>query len=181
MACGCNKGGLGGPTPFVARAKTTPQAPEKTPPTYEQVGDAYFSMRQCFLCAKKHLSRAMILHEEIHTGYAEYLPMLTGAMNGASVEVRRAFKLYMTILAHIDMCTSELVGLDGIRGYSTSYIPAQILMLANEIRNERKKLEDDPTFSFDAMPLLERIQNLQAIFGTNHRKVDPYVHPRTDL
>ena len=111
---------------------------------------------QCYMCAKKHLSRAQIYFEELHTGYDDRIKLLMHSMRVAEAEVRKAFSLYYKAQAHMDMSAGELLGSDPGASISSEHVK-----VANDIRSERLKLQDDPLYVPDFDRLLLDIQLLQ--------------------
>jgi hypothetical protein len=112
---------------------------------------------QCYLCAKKHLSRAQIYFEEFHTGYPERIKLLVQSMAVAEGEVRKAFVLYCRTLAHMDMAAGEFLG----NTMSGSLLNNAHIEAANAIREERLKFQDDTLYVPDFDQLLVSIQQLQ--------------------
>lgn len=113
------------------------------------------NLPQCYMCAKKHLSRAQIYFEEYHTGYPTRIKLLTHSMQVAEAEISKAYKACYKALAHMDMAAGELLGNEADK------ITAEQLSIANAIRGERLKLQDDPMYIPDFESLMIRIQALQ--------------------
>ncbi len=112
---------------------------------------------QCYLCAKKHLSRAQIYFEEYHTGYPDRIRLMVQSMRVAESEINKAFQLYCKVLAHMDMSAGEFLGhtAEGVT------IDKAHIATASRIREERIKLQDDPLYVPEFGKLLTDIQLLQ--------------------
>lgn len=115
------------------------------------------SLPQCYLCAKKHISRAQLYFEEYHTGYPERLKILIQSLRVAEAKINEAFQKYCKTLSHLDMAAGELLGNNA---HGTT-IDKKHVDLANSIREERLKFQDDPLYVPDFEKLLTETQLLQ--------------------
>ena len=118
-------------------------------------GTDAIDLPQCYMCAKKHLSRAQIYFEEYHTGYPTRTKLLTHSMQVAEDAIGKAYKQCYKALAHMDMAAGELLGNEADK------ITSEQLAIANAIRSERLKLQDDPLYIPDFEGLMVRLQALQ--------------------
>lgn len=112
---------------------------------------------QCYLCAKKHIGRAQIFFEEYHTGYDDRVKRLIDSLQLSEDAVKQAFLLKERVQAHLDMASGELLG-KPTEGYTTNKSHVDV---ANMIREERLKLQDDPTYSPRFSDMLEQVHLLQ--------------------
>lgn len=115
------------------------------------------ALEQCYLCAKKHVGRAQIFFEEYHTGYSDRDKRLIESLQITEDTVKAAFLLKEKVQAHLDMGSGELVG------HSTDggVVDDMHIQVANAIRNERLKLQDNPMYVPNFEGMLVSIQQLQ--------------------
>ena len=158
MSCNCTKNKM---TKTAAKQskdspKTTAVEESKESVVVEEAFD--IDLPQCYLCAKKHIGQAMIYWEEFHTGYPERTRRLVESLRVAEHAVRNAFVAWQKALAHLAMAGAELIGR---HGDLQDYLLPEHIRVANLIRDERVKLQDNPTYSPDFEKLLVEIQLLQ--------------------
>lgn len=120
--------------------------------------DLIDGLTNCFECAKKHLSRAKALYEELYLGYPDHLQMMFNEFTEANKDIEEAYSLYWDILGQLDMSSSELVG--QIIDIPVSY-REEIIELANVIRKARIAYQDDITQVPDWNKLRIEIQKYQ--------------------
>lgn len=115
------------------------------------------NLEQCYLCAKKHVSRARDFFEEYHTKYPDHIKNLIESVRVAEQDVMRAFLLWQRVMSQMNMGEGELLGND----LNRLTMRKEHIALANRIRDERIKLSDDPLYSPDFDTLLVEIHLLQ--------------------
>ena len=115
------------------------------------------NLKSCYLCAKKHLVRAEIFFEEYHTGYPDHIKNLMESLQVSEQQVSKAFLLWQKIMGHLDMAANELLGNDA----NAETMNQEHVAVANEIRNERIKLSDNPLASPDFDNLIIKVHMLQ--------------------
>jgi hypothetical protein len=118
---------------------------------------ATIALKQCYLCAKKHIARAQEFFQEYHTGYPDHIKNLTDSVRVAELDIRKAFLLRQRIMAQLNMGEGELLGNDA----NALSMREEHLSLANRIRDDRLKLSDDPLYSPNFDQLLVDINILQ--------------------
>lgn len=100
----------------------------------------------CMDCGRKHLGQAKlllgqakILLKEAWQGYPEHFELCFDRMEGASAELWLAHDKFHDCMAHMAEAADELV--------------SKYAELANRIRDERLKLQDDPNYwpDFDGL------------------------------
>lgn len=186
MACGCQKNRAAvsnGASAPVSRAvikavdvayDSAAEVVENTPVEVKPLEDVYVVDREdpvvkealevdltsCYECAKKHISRAQILFEEYHTGYPDHIKNLMNSMRVAESEINKAFQLWQKVQAHLDMASAEFLGNDT----TAETMQRAHIQLANDIRDVRLKLAQNPLYipKFDA--LLTRVQQFEYTF-----------------
>lgn len=114
-------------------------------------------LKQCYECAKKHLSRAKEEFKEYHTGYPQHLKNLIQSTRVAEEDVRGAFLKWNEVQAQLDMSSGELLG----RNVNFETMRQEHIKLANAIRTERLKLSGNPQYIPDFDSLLVQIQLLE--------------------
>lgn len=114
-------------------------------------------LKQCYECAKKHLSRAKEEFKEYHTGYPQHSKNLIQSMRVAEADVAQAFLKWNEIQAQLDMSAGELLG----REVNVDKVRSEHIELANDIRTERLKFNDNPLYIPRFDELLVRIQVLE--------------------
>lgn len=111
----------------------------------------------CYLCTKKHIVRAQILHEEVLTGYPEHVRNLISSLKVAEKEVNEAFLKWQQCMGHLNMAEAELLG----NRLSAESMNQRHRELANDIRAERLKVSEDPNYPADYDALLTKVHQLQ--------------------
>lgn len=149
MSCGCNKNKL--------KVVSTPTKLNVDPVDVAISEALAVNLKQCYLCAKKHISRAQILFEEYHTGYPEHIKNLIESLRVAEKDVRQAFLLWQRIMGHLDMAAAELLG----KNVNEHTMDVTHVRVANLIRNERLGISDNPQYVPDFDKMLVAIQELQ--------------------
>ena len=114
-------------------------------------------LANCYLCTKKHIVRAQILHEEVLTGYPEHVRNLISSLKVAEKEVNEAFLKWQRCMGHLNMAEAELLG----NRLSAESMNKKHRALANEIRDERLKVSEDPNYPADYDTLLTKVHQLQ--------------------
>lgn len=114
-------------------------------------------LKQCYLCAKKHLSAAKILFREYHNGYSAHIKNLINSMRVSEDQVRSAFLKWQDIMAELNMAENELLGNDG----TTLNLLDDHLTIASRIRAERLALSDSTTYVPRFDDLLVMVHELQ--------------------
>lgn len=114
-------------------------------------------LKQCYLCAKKHVERALEFFEEYHTGYPDYIKNLIESLRVSETDVMKAFIKWQRIMGQLNMGEGELLGKEP----NTLTMRKEHVLLANKIRTERLKLSDDPLYVPDFESLLVDIHVLQ--------------------
>lgn len=115
------------------------------------------NLKQCYECAKKHVSRAKEEFKEYHTGYPEHIKNLMMSMRVAEADIRGAFLKWCEVQAQLDMGAGELLGRD-INGDTMKFSHVKV---AKAIRKERLQLNTDPLYVPDFDELLVQIQLLE--------------------
>ena len=111
--------------------------------TANAVSDAKeIGLTGCYLCAKKHLGRAQIFFEEYKMGYPERIKSLVDTFFDMESDVYKAFTLWQKVQNQMDMASGELIGSD----FDGKELPEAHVKLAEEIRGERLKLEENPLY-----------------------------------
>ena len=141
MSCSCRQGSSN--TTSVKRQDSVAEAKE-------------IGLKQCYECAKKHLSRAKEEFKEYHLGYPEHIKNLIQSVRVAENDVREAFLKWNEIQAQLDMSSGELLG----RDYGTT-VHDKHLEIAQAIRSERLKLSNNPRYIPMFDDLLVAIQQLE--------------------
>ena len=165
MACGCSKN----------RAKAAAVVAEATPAGYTVTAEGVkkqteaeivavaeamdIGLKQCYLCAKKHLGRAQAFFEEYHTGYPDHLKNLVDSLFDAHTAVYKAFQLWQRVQNQMDMSAGELLG-NKLTGRT---LHKDHIELAAEIRAERLKFDENPLYVPDFDGLRYKIHRLQHI------------------
>lgn len=111
----------------------------------------------CYLCAKKHVGRAHIFFEEYHMGYPDRIKSMVDTLFDAEGDVASAFKKWQAVQNHLDMAAGELIGTD----FDGKELKEEHIELAERIREERLKLEDNPLYKPNFDDLKIRIHLLQ--------------------
>lgn len=135
--------------------KPAPSAPVKHASVLQDAKE--INLEQCYLCAKKHVSRARDFFEEYHTKYPDHIKNLIESVRVAEQDVMRAFLLWQRVMSQMNMGEGELLGND----LNRLTMRREHIALANKIRDERIKLSDDPLYSPDFDTLLVEIHLLQ--------------------
>lgn len=103
---------------------------------------AEIGLPSCYLCAKKHLGRAQAFFEEYKMGYPERIKSLVDTFFEMGSEIDKAFTLWQRIQNQMDMASGELIGAD----FDGKELPEAHVQLAEELREERLKLEENPLY-----------------------------------
>ena len=121
----------------------------KVPDSITEAKD--IDLPRCYECAKKHLSRAKEEFKEYHTGYPQHVKNLIQSSRAAESDIRGACLKWMEIQAQLDMSSGELLG----RDVNGSELHTEHIQLANKIREERIKFNDNPFYipQFDELLL----------------------------
>lgn len=115
------------------------------------------NLKQCYLCAKKHIVRAQEFFQEYHTGYPDHIKNLVMSVRVAEGKVRQAFLLWQRIMGQLNMGEGELLG----NNANSLTMKEEHISLANRIRTERIRLSDNPMYAPDFEQLLVDINILQ--------------------
>lgn len=145
MGCNCHK-----------KTETKAQAVNTTP-LLVVAEAADVGLPQCYECAKKHLSRAKEEFKEYHTGYPQHIKNLIQSVRAAENDVREAFLKWNEIQAQLDMSAGEFLG----RDVNKEKLKAEHIAIANDIRLERLRLNENPNYIPRFDDLLVRIQVLE--------------------
>ena len=114
-------------------------------------------LKQCYECAKKHLARAKEEFKEYHTGYPGHIKNLIQSTRVAEDSVRQAFLTWTEVQAQLDMSAGELLGSEA----NQLQMREEHISLANRIREERLKLNDNPLYVPEFDDLLVAIHQLE--------------------
>ena len=148
MACTCTK----------IKNKQPSSGPVPKSPVIDSVVEARsINLAQCYECAKKHLSRAKEEFKEYHTGYPTHIKNLMQSIRVTEAEVRRAFLKWEEIQGQLDMSAGELLG----REVNELDLKDAHIQLANKIRIERLKFNENPMYIPDFDQLLVDIHYLE--------------------
>lgn len=134
------------------KIEVTEALPEITTTEAREIG-----LKQCYECAKKHLSRAKEEFKEYHTGYPKHIKNLIQSTRVAEEDVRGAFLKWNEVQAQLDMSSGELLG----RDVNFTKLRNEHIRLANNIRTERLKFSGNPLYIPDFDNLLVQIQVLE--------------------
>lgn len=151
MGCNCNKS---------RKVKTVNSATQEISATESSnsIREALeINLKQCYECAKKHVSRAKEEFKEYHTGYPQHIKNLMMSLKVAENDVRQAFLKWCEVQAQLDMGAGELLG----NGESATLTKQSHVALANAIRKERLQLNENPLYIPDFDELLVQIQLLE--------------------
>lgn len=164
MSCSCKKR----KSSIKVKVKAEDKPVEASQPAAEPVSEEELNvvvsealdvdLPQCYLCAKKHLGEAWVYFEELHTGYPDRKIILVESFRVAEDAVRGAFILWQKVLMHLAMAGAELIGR---RGEIEEELLSQHVEVANKIRDERIKLQDNPLYVPKFDDLLVEVQKLQ--------------------
>lgn len=124
--------------------------------------DLIDGLSNCFQCAKKHITRAKTLYEQLYLGYPHHVQMMFNQFTQANKDIEEAFVLYWDILGQLDMSSSQLVG--QLIDLPTNY-RQQIIELANKIRTARINYQENIQNIPDWNKLLIEIQLLENKFN----------------
>ena len=152
MACGCQKNKAVQIKSTVV--KSEPTVDKEDPAVKEAIE---IDLPSCYECVKKHLNRAMIFFEEYHTGYSQHEKNLMNSLKVAEGKVREAFLLWQKTQGQLDMASGELLG----NALNKDTMNRRHVQLANDIRNVRLQLAQDPLAVPEFDELLIRVQKLE--------------------
>ena len=153
MACSCRKN----TKQKVAKPQNTEPVNMSTTVHNSEIEAKSINLPQCYECAKKHLSRAKEEFKEYHTGYPGHIKNLIQSIRVSEAEVRRAFLKWEEIQGQLDMSAGELLGSDA----NQLQMREEHISLANRIREERLKLNDNPLYVPEFDDLLVAIHQLE--------------------
>ena len=114
-------------------------------------------LKQCYECAKKHLSRAKEEFKEYHTGYPQHVKNLIQSLRVAESDISQAFLKWNEIQAQLDMSAGELLG----KEVNFNKLRSEHIELANDVRLERLRFNENPLYIPRFDELLIRIQVLE--------------------
>ena len=99
----------------------------------------YATRIACLNCARKHLAQAAILRDEMFMGYPEHMELSFDHMDSAEGEIRDRLLKYWRSMGHMAEASDETIG--------------KYYDLANAIRDERLKFQEDPNYK----PLFDKL------------------------
>ena len=101
----------------------------------------------CLDCARKHLTQAKILRSEMFMGYPEHWEFSFEHMEKAEEKIWEAHDKYWDSMGHMSEASDELV--------------VNHPVIANNIRDERLKFQDNPNYTPDFDGLRRQVTLLE--------------------